>query len=48
MSPDGMGWSWRDLEDTPPYVRKFCIDLLNVKRRAENTAIERARDKNRG
>lgn len=28
----GMGWSWTDLQETPPYVRMFCRDLLGMTR----------------
>lgn len=37
----GMQWSWRDLEETPPYVRRFCWDLLMARRAAENDANEK-------
>jgi hypothetical protein len=43
MRPDGMGWSWEELQATPPYVKKFCVDLLNIQRRVETAAIEQAR-----
>lgn len=42
MHPDGMGWSWADLQDTPMYVRRYCWDLLQIKRKAERDAIEAA------
>lgn len=34
----GMGWSWADLQSTPPYVRRYAADLLAIRRRvgAEN------------
>jgi len=37
----GMGWSWRQLEETPPYVRRFCLDLLSVKRRIAKENADR-------
>jgi hypothetical protein len=37
-----MHWSWEDMENTPPYVKRYCIDLLSVKRRAEAAARDRA------
>jgi hypothetical protein len=43
MHPDGMGWSWVELQDTPAYVRRFCWDLLQVKRKAEHDAVEDAK-----
>jgi hypothetical protein len=36
------GWSWADLEATPPYVRRVCWDLLIARREAERTANNRA------
>jgi hypothetical protein len=45
MRPDGMGWSWEDLQNTPPYVKRYCIDFLNIQRRVEAGAIEKARRK---
>jgi hypothetical protein len=45
MHPDGMGWSWADLEGTPPYVRRYCLDFLNIKARvaaAERDRVKRA------
>ena len=48
MSPDGMGWSWDELSNTPPYVRRFCLDLLNIKRRVHAEAMERARNAHGG
>jgi hypothetical protein len=37
-----MGWSWDELERTPTYIRKYCADLMSIRRRAENAARERA------
>lgn len=31
----GMGWSWADLQSAPPYVQRYCADLLSIKRRCE-------------
>lgn len=45
MRPEGMGWSWPELQATPVYVRRFCWDLLNIRREAEKDAIEQARRK---
>lgn len=38
MHPDGMGWSWTQLQETPQYVRAYCWDFL---RRQRAAAIER-------
>jgi hypothetical protein len=38
-----MGWSWPDLEATPVYVRRFCTDLLWIRRQAEADDAEKAR-----
>jgi hypothetical protein len=35
------GWSWRDLEEMPPYVRRVCWDLLLARREAEAAAQRR-------
>lgn len=43
----GMRWSWTDLENTPPYVRRYCLDLLNIRRQAEaDHAKKQAREVN--
>lgn len=39
MHPDGMGWSWAQLQETPEYVRAFCWDFL---RRQRAAALERS------
>ena len=26
----GMSWSWEQLQTTPPYVRRFCLDFLEL------------------
>jgi hypothetical protein len=33
MGGENIAFSWRDLEETPAYVRRFCLDLLSIKRR---------------
>lgn len=38
----GMGWSWTDYDACPMYVRRFCWDLLQARRKAEQDAQERA------
>lgn len=38
----GMRWSWQELEATPAYVRRYCWDLLQARRTAEQEANERA------
>jgi hypothetical protein len=30
-----MGWSFAELQETPAYVRRFCTDLMVVRRQAE-------------
>ncbi|MDB4873214.1 MAG: hypothetical protein JWL97_4218 [Gemmatimonadales bacterium] len=37
-----MGWSWQDLQQAPDYVVRYCVDLLAIKRQAENDAQEKA------
>lgn len=43
MHPDGMGWSWPDLQATPAYMRRVCWDLLQIRRTAAKDAIEKVR-----
>ena len=43
MHPDGMGWSWDDLENTPLYVKRYCLDFLNIRARAAASARDRAK-----
>jgi hypothetical protein len=44
-----MGWSWRDLDDTPDYVRHYAWDLMQARIGAENNARERsAKEARRG
>lgn len=30
-------WSWRDLMDTPPYIRRICWDMLLARRSAQKS-----------
>jgi hypothetical protein len=43
MGGENIRFSWRELEDTPFYVVKFCWDLLNIKRRCIAERAERNR-----
>lgn len=27
----GMDWSWEELKATPPYVQRYCMDILNLR-----------------
>lgn len=36
-----MGWSWDDLERTPAYVVRYCVDLMFIRREAEAEEMER-------
>ncbi|MEV8523128.1 hypothetical protein AB0451_03070 [Streptomyces sp. NPDC052000] len=36
-----MGWSWRDLEATPIYVRRYVWDLILARRQAEQASRDR-------
>jgi hypothetical protein len=42
MSPGGMGWSWEDVQAAPPYVKRYCMDFLNIKARVTASERERA------
>jgi hypothetical protein len=35
---DGMGWSWQELENTPDYVKRYCLDFLKARNEARNRA----------
>lgn len=37
-----MRWTWRELQDTPLYVRRFCADFVQLRRKAQLDADERA------
>lgn len=39
-----MRWSWRDLQECPAYVKRFCWDFIQLRRQAEKDAIDRARE----
>jgi hypothetical protein len=43
MHPDGMGWSWEQVQGTPEYVKKFCRDFLNIKARVVASERDRAK-----
>lgn len=43
-----MKWSFADLQATPPYVRRFCWDLMNARRNAEAAASEKAQRGKKG
>ena len=38
-----MGWSWSDFEATPMYVRRFCLDLISIRRRVAAQKAEQNR-----
>jgi len=40
-----MHWTWRDLQECPAYVRRFCWDLTLARRDAERAAHEKAQRK---
>ena len=37
-----MGWSWRDLDETPEYVQRYAWDFMQARITAENNANEAA------
>lgn len=39
-----MRWSWTELQDTPAYVRRYCWDLMQARKTAENDANEKANE----
>jgi hypothetical protein len=42
MGGENLAWSWRELQETPAYVVRFCIDLLAIKRRVMREKSEQA------
>lgn len=38
----GMGWSWAELQETPPYVKRYCWDTLQIRYRIEADQMEEA------
>lgn len=43
MGGENVRFSWRELEETPQYVIRFCWDLRNLKRRIAAERAERER-----
>lgn len=42
-----MHWSWDELQATPVYVRRYCLDFLNAVAEAEERENDRARSAQR-
>lgn len=40
-----MHWSWEQLQQTPTYVRRYCIDFLGMIAEQEERETERERRK---
>jgi hypothetical protein len=38
-----MRWSWDALQATPTYVRRYCWDLIQIRRQVEQDRQEKAR-----
>jgi len=36
-----MSWSWQELEATPVYVRRFCLDISGIRHKCEADAMRR-------
>jgi hypothetical protein len=34
------GWTWRDWCDTPPYIRRVMVDVINARREARQRHAE--------
>jgi hypothetical protein len=41
MLMERMRWSWDDLQNTPAYVRRYCVDFLGIRARVQAEAAER-------
>lgn len=42
MGGTEIAWSWRELQETPAYVERFCWDLRSIKLRCMAERQERA------
>lgn len=40
---EAMHWTWRELQDTPLYVRRYCWDILQLRWEHESDEMERQR-----
>lgn len=40
-----MGWSWKALQTTPPYVKRFCFDIAQAEFEHEAEEVDAARRK---
>lgn len=40
-----MRWSWEQLQQTPLYVRRYCVDFLGMINEQEERQMERERRK---
>ena len=40
-----MRWSWEQLQQTPAYVRRYCLDFLGMVAEHEEREMERERRK---
>ena len=38
-----MHWSWEQLQETPSYVRRYCLDILGMISEHEDQEAQRAR-----
>jgi len=47
MGGESLAWSWREMQETPAYVQRFCWDLLMIKRRCMAERAERDAARNR-
>jgi hypothetical protein len=36
-----MGWSWKALQETPPYVQRYCMDISGIRRKCEADHVRR-------
>lgn len=43
MGGENIRFSWREMQETPAYVVRFCWDLLNIKRRCIAERANRGR-----
>ncbi len=48
MLMERMRWSWDDLQATPVYVRRYCVDFLGIRSRVQEQKGELERLRQRG
>lgn len=48
MLMERMRWSWDQLQATPAYVKRYCVDFLGIRARVQEEKAELERLRHRG